>query len=875
MYEKISTELFSSIITKINQIPNYSTPYKKKPSSKQSQKLTQIYYLYSIEPSQQEIFYKIFSHIHDHSLKNNLANIMYTIGTKYNSFSVSDTNSILIKYANDELLSLFADTWNYFNRKTEYLKSIEIEENQIGSDEFLEYEASFLETICFTCGLINIVIFMFKKQFSVLDNFNKKLNISKLKESVNKVNPQINKETVQTEINTLFIINKNRVWLEPLITLLEQILKFFLGCNFYKVISTKLEKYRKKEKEGRITQEDIIKNIDKYINYLIDDNNTLKKIFTLVIRYTALNNINVLTGSIIQINSLNSLIQRFFNIYIIFLMNQNMVGVYYTEEELYCLGINIIECLLNAKYKDKNYGIDFMNYFYSMQAFLEDVFDEINIKIINGINELFACIKSGSMNISMSDLNLLQKLENTLRDYLLYTLISSNNKDSLCDCYFHYLPHRQIFINFGLLRTYLLMLKNIRKNMSYDKSNKYNNNITEKKKEIIIGNIFDDLMNELRKYNIILPVKMFLFKSYFIQSIMAVLYKCVKLFNNYILDANTDKLIFYNNISIIKEMTDSINCTFFLLGNDILTYLKFPANYKNINNEINKQVINPVLLPSLRIFDGKNAIDFFNIIQERLPKPNCQKNKIHSQKIKNDFPLTSNSILNKMNSVFKKNEPSNSPGNLPLLNSNKKPRNTIISGIFDTNFTENLDLDLDESFDNDNYVRNSIQNDNKSGFSFIPSTIFKSNIIKSEDKRRSSTSSDFIYRYDITSIINSIKKEIIPSLNKIGYEYKIENDIHYLYINQEEDINPNISQIICFENNKATGLFSLKNPKIYKLIKDDPLSSKLIEQLYMNYLDGIDDSNIGKAIEISLKYYDIDNKLDYFNFVEKCKKLIC
>lgn len=322
-------------------------------------------------------------------------------------------------------------------------------------------------------------------------------------------------------------------------------------------------------------------------------------------------------------------------------------------------------------------------------------------------------------------------------------------------------------------------------------------------------------------------------------------------------------------------MADSINCTFFLLGNDILTYLKFPANYKNINNEINKQVINPVLLPSLRIFDGKNAIDFFNIIQERLPKPNCQKNKIHSQKIKNDFPLTSNSILNKMNSVFNKKEPSNSPGNLPLLNSNKKPRNTIISGIFDTNFTENLDLDLDESFDNDNNIRNSIQNDNKSGFSFIPSTIFKSNINKSEDKRRSSTSSDFIYRYDITSIINSIKKEIIPSLNIIGYEYKIENDKHYLYINQEEDINPNISQIICFENNKVTGLFSLKNLKIYKLIKDDPLSSKLIEQLYMNYLDGIDDSNIGKAIEISLKYYDIDNKLDYFNFVEKCKKLIC
>ena len=38
----------------------------------------------------------------------------------------------------------------------------------------------------------------------------------------------LNKELIQTEINILFIINKNRIWLEPLITLLEQILKFIL-----------------------------------------------------------------------------------------------------------------------------------------------------------------------------------------------------------------------------------------------------------------------------------------------------------------------------------------------------------------------------------------------------------------------------------------------------------------------------------------------------------------------------------------------------------------------------------------------------------------------------------------------------------------------
>ena len=111
---------------------------------------------------------------------------MLNIGTKYNSFSISNANSILIKDANDELLALFANTWSYFNKKSEYLKEIDLEGCDSFSEEFKEYEKSFKETVCFACGLINIVIFMFKKQFSVLNNYNS-FNNSNLAANINKI----------------------------------------------------------------------------------------------------------------------------------------------------------------------------------------------------------------------------------------------------------------------------------------------------------------------------------------------------------------------------------------------------------------------------------------------------------------------------------------------------------------------------------------------------------------------------------------------------------------------------------------------------------------------------------------------------------------
>ena len=117
MYERISTELFSNLINQINQIPNYSTPYKENSSIKDPQQISQLLHLYNMESSHKEIFFKIFSKINDFNLKQNLIKIMINIGTKYNSFSVTNNNSSSINEANNELMSLFSIVWNYFNQK--------------------------------------------------------------------------------------------------------------------------------------------------------------------------------------------------------------------------------------------------------------------------------------------------------------------------------------------------------------------------------------------------------------------------------------------------------------------------------------------------------------------------------------------------------------------------------------------------------------------------------------------------------------------------------------------------------------------------------------------------------------------------------------
>ena len=862
MYERITTELFSNLIEKINQISNYSTPYKENPSQKEPQKLFQILHLYNMDSSHKELFSKIFFHISDFNLKQNLIKIMINIGTKYNSFSVTNNNSSLINEANNELLSLFSVTWEYFKQKSEYLQNLSMKEEQSSKKEFMEYENSFKETVCFICGLINIVIFMFRKQFSILDYFNKNNNFTmNLNNNINKININSNKEYIQMEINMLFIIHKNRVWLEPLTTLLEQIFKFIISNNFYKFISVKLDKYKKKEKDGEITKDEIIKKINSYINFIIDDKDVLKTIFTIVRKYNSLNNINVIIGSIIPINDINSLMQRFFNIYIVFLMNKSNITISSNEEQIYCLGINLINCLLNSKYKDKDYGIDFMGYFYGAQNFADAIFDEINIKIINGINELISYFKVVCLNVQMPNLNILQNLENILKDYIMYSMITCYNKDSLCDCYINCEKQKQMYLCYGLVRSYLFLCKNINK---FFKSNKFNINIdNEKKRQIIVADIFDDLLNELKKNNIILPVKMFLYKNYILQSVFIVLHMIVKIFYKDILTMNSDRFIFYNKISFIKDLTESINSLFFLLGSDILCYLKFPIKINNSKNNINDNTYISGTSPYLRIIDELNSINYYNIIQTKIINPTFRTSRSNTIKY---FPLLNdNPIINTNGNLNKENTNSNNIGleYFSLFNfSSNLENNNISSALFNNNNNNRINNINEEN------------NFNKTGYTIMPTNTFQSNIFKTDAKiRKNLQLSEYFYRYDITSIVNNYKKEQLLSLSKIGFEYKIENDHHYLYINTDENLNFNSNQVI-YLNKKDVTVKSLNNSSLYNILKYEPFNNQIIEQLYVNLLDGFDDSNKGKNSELSLKYYDISFNMNYFGFVEKCKEFI-
>ena len=840
MYETISTELFSNLIDKINKIQNYSTQYKENTSVKAPNQNFQILHLYSIEFLQKDTFSKILSQIKDDSLKQNLIKIMINIGTKYNSFSVTNDNSSLIKEASNELISLFSIVWNYFNQKSEYLKNISMSNSNSINRETSEYERCFKETVCFTCGLIDIVIFMFKKQYSILDYFNKNLNLDS---EINKLNLNSNKEYIQMEINMLFIVHKNRIWLEPLITLLEQIFKFVISNNFFKFINLKLDKYKKKEKEGEISRDEIIKKIDSYIDYIIDDKEILKTIFTVVTKYNSLNNMNIIIGSIIPINELNTLAQRFFNIYIIFLMNKNIFIVTSNDENIYCLGINLIKCLLNSKYKDMNYGVDFMAYFYGAQKFFDEIFDEINIKIINGINDLISYLKTGCLNIQMPNLNLLQNLENSLKDYIMYSMIACFNKDSLCDCFMNCEKQKQLFLSFGLIKAYLFICKSINKSLNgmLNNENMEINFDVEKRRQIIIQNIFDDLLTELHKYKIVLPVKIFLYKNYILQCILAVLHTFVKLFYKEILSANMDKFIFYNDISFIKDLSESINNLFFLLGNDILYYLKFPSNTKNNND---KYYYTPYSMPYLRIIDDANPIDYYSIEQTKIFNPTFRTSR--SSTIKFTTQIFEGDIDKENN---------NNIGNSFILS--KTNDNIITSALFKNNLNNNNNK-INEKYE----------------YTIMPTNTFQSNISRTVMKKRKGFQiNEYFYRYDITSIVSNFKKGKLLLLSNLGFEYKIENDHHFIYINPEENNNFNYSQVIHLSKNDVSNI-SLNNSSMYNILKKEPFNGQIIEKLYLDLLEGFDESNKGKNCENSFKYYDINFNMDYFTFIEKCKEFI-
>lgn len=824
MYERISSELFSSLVNKMNQFPNNTTPIKENVLLKELQKISQILNIFNIEAKHKDILNKLFSNLSS-PLKTFLYQIMVIIGTKFNSFDLKTENNL--PNSIKELFELCSSTWKYFNEKNHYFKISENVDSQI---LIKQYEETLKESICFSCGLINIVIQMFKRHFYILETISKKFNV------INSINStsinggifnDFSKENIQRDLNMLFIISRNRTWFEPLVTLLDQIFKFILNNDFYKLIGPKMEKIKKFEKEKKITKSEIKKLIDSYINYIIDEENILKSIFTLVKKYHSLNKSNIIIGSIIPINEINSLFQNFFNIYFVLLINKENTSMEYTEEESYCLGIYIINCLNNSKFRDPTYGVDFISYFYTSQSFINDFLDEINSKIVSSYTELIYNWKNGLPSLQKSNLNVLQNFENCLKDYIIYAMIASYNKDSLCDCYINCENHKKIFITYGLVRSYIIV------NLSLEKEENNKNNI--------IGKIVDSFLKELEKYKIILPVKMFIYKNYLLFGIFIIFHNFVKYFSQEIIELYKDnQKQLKEKMSLIKEINESINCLFFLLGSDILLTLNVPFSDNNNTDEERK--------PFIRFIDESNPLDYIDIIQEKVLNPLFKTSRPNNLQVFSS--LFSN--IEKMDICEEKENTSLFSNSKGMDYENKK------FGLFPVNCA---------LFQNETIV-----NYNKSSYTVMPTNNFHSKIFHTEMKKKNGMKNEqYSYRYDITSVIDNIKPAQLFLLSKLGFDCKFESDHHYIYLNEPDSIN--VNQVIYMNKNDIISI-NLINLSVLSMLKKEPFTKQIIEQLFVILLDGFDETNKGKNCELSLKYYDTQFQMDYFKFVEKCKDFL-
>jgi hypothetical protein len=309
---------------------------------------------------------------------------------------------------------------------------------------------------------------------------------------------------------------------------------------------------------------------------------------------------------------------------------------------------------------------------------------------------------------------------------------------------------KQIYLSYGLVRAYLFLCKNINKSFNQNKNNIIIDN--EKKRQIIIGNIFDDLLNELKKSNIILPVKMFLYKNYILQSIFIIFHMIVKLFHKDILVMNNDKSTFYNNLGFIKELSESINSLFFLLGNDILYYLKYPIKIKNnIENNNNDNIYTPGTFPYLRIIDESNPINYNNIMQTKIINPTFRTSRSNTIKF---FPSLNNNPLFNLNvNISKENTNSNIIGDSSLFNFSKHSESNISSALFNNINHNNINTNRINIINDEN-------NFNKTGYIIMPTNTFQSNIFRTDAKRKKSPQfSEYFYRYDITPFIDNYKKE--------------------------------------------------------------------------------------------------------------------
>ena len=156
----------------------------------------------------------------------------------------------------------------------------------------------------------------------------------------------------------------------------------------------------------------------------------------------------------------------------------------------------------------------------------------------------------------------------------------------------------------------------------------------------------------------------------------------VKLFHKDILAMNNDKSTFYNNLGFIKELSESINSLFFLLGNDILYYLKYPIKINNNieNNNNNDNIYIPGTFPYLRIIDESNPINYNNIMQTKIINPTFRTSRTSRSNTIKLFPsLNNNPIFNLNVNINKENTNSNIIGGSSLFNFSKNSESNISS----------------------------------------------------------------------------------------------------------------------------------------------------------------------------------------------------
>lgn len=823
MLDQISSEFFSSLIHKMNQTPNVNTPSSY---SSDPQIISSFLTIFNIDSSNKSSLSKLFKNLNS-SIKDILYRITVLIYTKFSTFNLKNENT-LNSPAVQQLINLCSSALDYFKKKMDTYSNYESLRDVLDLGNVSNPLENFLkELISFNCGLVNIMIQMFKRHFSLLENISKEsLNENLNKVSINGFENSNNfcKDIISKEVNMLFIISKSRNWLEPLIGLLEQVFKIILNNNF--LVGQKIEKIKKLEKENRISKSEIKQRFSKYFN-VIDDKNIMKSVFTVVKKYYSVNNLNDIFGNSIRIGELNDLIQKLFNIYIVVLMNMENICKDYTDEEIYCLANNVLACLTNAKFIDANYGVDFSNYFYTSHTFIEEVFDLICKKLINSYSEIVSNLRTGFFNYQGVNLNLLQCLENTLKDYIAYVLIASYNKDSLCDSFINCENNKKITFTYGLLRSFLII-------------SRFLQNIHQK--DILINQIFNGLLQEAGKNRIIFPIKFFVHKNYLLTGILIILHNFVRSFSQEIISSyENNRAELYERLSIIKEFTSSLNCLFFLLSSDILLELKIPFSLPLQDSES---------FPIIRLIDESDPMNYSTFFQNKISKPLLKTDKLkpanYSKMFSNPNPNSDAMDIceDKENSALFSNSNESSPGNR----------------------IEREDMHIatnSQSF---------FQRNNKSPASILTSGNIHSSIFQTEVKKKTKMNNEeFLYRYDITSVVNKFQLYQLYYLNKIGYEVKNENNKTFIYINDPDKIN--VNQVIYLTDKEAVSI-SICNTNMFKMLKKDPFNKQIIEQLYVCFLDGVERTNKGKNCEANLKYYDIKYEMNYFQFVEKCKEFL-